>query len=241
MSEQFQYADQTVNKLIINSDVSLLTGDKDAVTVKYVQNKFDAMIGTSPALLDTIQEIASALNGDPNILNALSTNLSSAISTEVSDRNTAIQQAVAQSASSLSETTDSLQSQLTSEIDNRNTAIATAVTTESVNRQNSVSSVAVAINNEVALRTSQKTQIDTSLSEKMPKSGGSFTGSVNVDDYLNFGTRWRVKGSSDGKRLVFEYCKQEMGSLGKQQFRLFNQVRFRKQNVFYIIFYLYKR
>ena len=206
MSEQFQYADQTVNKLIINSDVSLLTGDKDAVTVKYVQNKFDALIGTAPALLDTIQEIASALNGDPNILNALSSNLSTAIATEVSNRDTAIQQAVATSESSLSETTDSLQSQLTSEISNRNTAIATAVTTESVNRQNSVSSVAVAINNEVALRTSQKTQIDTSLSEKMPKTGGSFSGSVTLDDYLRFGTRWRLKGSADGKRLVFEYC-----------------------------------
>ena len=215
MSEQFQYANQTVNKLTIDADVSLLTGDKDAVTVKYVQNKFDALIGTAPALLDTIQEIASALNGDPNILNALSTNLSTAIATEVTNRDTAITTAVAQSASSLSETTDSLQSQLTSEIDNRNTAIATAITTESVNRQNSVSSVAVAINNEVALRTSQKTQIDTSLSEKMPKTGGSFTGSVSLDDYLNFGARWRVKGSSDGKRLVFEYCQAADGVLWK--------------------------
>ena len=40
----------------------------------------------------------------------------------------------------------------------------------------------------------------------MPKTGGTFTGSVSLDDYLNFGTRWRLKGSADGKRLVFEYC-----------------------------------
>ena len=221
MSEQFQYANQTVNKLTIDADVSLLTGDKDAVTVKYVQNKFDALIGTSPALLDTIQEIASALNGDPNILNVLSTNLSSAISTEVSDRNTAIQQAVAQSASSISETTDSLQSQLTSEISNRNAAITTAVTTESVNRQNSVSQVAAEAKQANDVEVNERMAMDGWLNDSiielrneniqdrldaMPKTGGTFTGSVNVDDYLNFGTRWRVKGSSDGKRLVFEYC-----------------------------------
>ena len=57
MSEQFQYANQTVNKLTINADVSTLTSDSDAVTVKYVQNKFDALVGTAPSVLDTIQEI----------------------------------------------------------------------------------------------------------------------------------------------------------------------------------------
>ena len=81
MSEQFQYANQTVNKLTINADVSTLTNDKDAVTVKYVQNKFDALVGTAPELLNSIQEISLALNNDPSILNVLSTNLSNAINT----------------------------------------------------------------------------------------------------------------------------------------------------------------
>ena len=140
MSEQFQYANQTVNKLTINADVSTLTSDSDAVTVKYVQNKFDALVGTAPSVLDTIQEIASALNNDSSILNVLATNLTNAINTEVTNRNSAITTATAQLAGDISETTQSLQSQLTAEISNRDTAIATAVTTESVNRQNSVSS-----------------------------------------------------------------------------------------------------
>ena len=206
MSEQFQYADQTLNKLTINADVSTLTNDKDAVTVKYVQNKFDALVGTSPSVLDTIQEIAAALNNDPSILNVLSTNLSNAINTEVTNRNTAIQEATANVASSLSETTDSLQSQLTSEIANRNSAITTAVSVEATSRQTADTNIGNALQSEVALRNTQKTQIDTSLSERMPKAGGTFSGSVVFDDYLNFGTRWRLKGSSDGKRLVFEYC-----------------------------------
>ena len=42
---------------------------------------------------------------------------------------------------------------------------------------------------------------------KMNKSGGNFSGEVVMDSYLRFGPNWRVKGSADGVRLVFQHMK----------------------------------
>jgi hypothetical protein len=42
---------------------------------------------------------------------------------------------------------------------------------------------------------------------KFDKTGGSVSGEVTLDSYLNFGTNWRVKASSDGSRIVFQHKK----------------------------------
>ena len=42
---------------------------------------------------------------------------------------------------------------------------------------------------------------------KFDKSGGSVSGEVTLDSYLNFGSNWRVKASADGSRIVFEYLR----------------------------------
>lgn len=41
---------------------------------------------------------------------------------------------------------------------------------------------------------------------KLDKLGGS-VGELTLDSYLNFGTNWRVKASSDGSRIVFQHKK----------------------------------
>lgn len=42
---------------------------------------------------------------------------------------------------------------------------------------------------------------------KFNKSGGAISGSVSLDSYLQFGANWRVKGSANGSKLVFEHMK----------------------------------
>ena len=52
----------------------------------------------------------------------------------------------------------------------------------------------------------EKSRAETAEALKANLSGAVFTGDVQLaDSYLQFGPQWRVKGSSDGKRLVFEY------------------------------------
>lgn len=42
---------------------------------------------------------------------------------------------------------------------------------------------------------------------KFDKAGGTISGPVVLDSYLNFGPNWRVKASADGSRVVFEYLR----------------------------------
>ena len=53
-------------------------------------------MGNAPAVLDTIHEISAALDGNPNILGVLATNLSDAIGTEIVNRDFAISLATGQ-------------------------------------------------------------------------------------------------------------------------------------------------
>jgi hypothetical protein len=43
--------------------------------------------------------------------------------------------------------------------------------------------------------------------DKLNKSGGTISGDVVLDSYLYFGADWRVRGSSDGRRLEFQFRK----------------------------------
>jgi len=42
---------------------------------------------------------------------------------------------------------------------------------------------------------------------KFNKSGGSVSGEVVLDSYLNFGPNWRVKASADGSKILFQHKK----------------------------------
>jgi len=42
---------------------------------------------------------------------------------------------------------------------------------------------------------------------KFDKSGGSISGDLSLDSYLQFGVNWRVKGTANGSKLVFEHMK----------------------------------
>lgn len=71
--------------------------NSDAVTVAYLQAKIDALVANAPGALDTLNEIALALNNDPNLYTTLSgmiTTASGAVTAEAA-RATAAEDALA--------------------------------------------------------------------------------------------------------------------------------------------------
>jgi hypothetical protein len=69
----------------------------------------------------------------------------------------------------------------------------------------------VRIDNEFLARESSETSLDNKITaledNKFNKAGGSLSGEVTLDSYLNFGTNWRVKASADGSKIIFQHKK----------------------------------
>lgn len=65
---------------------NLFTEDNQAVSKKYVDDKIKALVNSSPELLDTLYELAQAINNDPNF----ATTITNLISNKVSKSDTSI-------------------------------------------------------------------------------------------------------------------------------------------------------
>ena len=242
MSEN-DYARLEVDKVILHSQLPPDEFDAvsrnyvdtaDAGVKSYVDGKVAALVDSAPSTLNTLKEIAQALNNDANLASTLVASIasestarsvadaalqSSISALSLSSANALIQeaaarsQAIAQAVGDISETTSSLRSDLDSEISNRGQAIAQAVgdiseTTSSLQSLNAeVSRATAADNDHVSRLNGHDSSISNLDSIKMNKSGGNFSGEVMMDSYLKFGPNWRVKGSADGVRLVFQHMK----------------------------------
>ena len=96
------------------------------------------------------------------------------------------------------------------ELDIRVSAISTNLDTESKRAVDAegaldsrISSVESSAEQAIA---DEKSRAETAEALKANLSGAVFTGDVQLaDSYLQFGPQWRVRGSGDGKRLVFEH------------------------------------
>ena len=214
--------------------------DTNAVSKAYVDSHItsavSALVGSAPVLLNTLQEISSALNNDAN----LATTLANSISSEANTRSLADASLQTQ-INTLSTATggvggSSLQSQITAEVTARTSAVsdeykrafaaeskeasdrATAVTgvqnnlnTEAKSRDDADIALGVRIDNEFLDRESSETALDNKITalenNKFNKAGGSLSGEVTLDSYLNFGTNWRVKASADGSKIIFQHKK----------------------------------
>ena len=114
--------------------------------------------------------------------------------------------------SAILQETNDCSSVIASEIYNREQAIASAVGAEAGARAES-------IDFEISNRTAADDALDVKItnerlraedveSNKADLSGAVFSGDVQLSDsYLQFGLNWRVKGSHDGSRLVFEHLR----------------------------------
>ena len=69
---------------------NLFTEDNQAISKKYVDDKIKALVNSSPELLDTLYELAQAINNDPNF----ATTITNLISNKVSKSDTSVTAAV---------------------------------------------------------------------------------------------------------------------------------------------------
>ena len=133
----YEFATLEVQNVILHPNLGLFSSD-DAVSKTYVDAKVDtaisSLINSAPATLDTLKEIATALNNDAN----LATTLANSISSEATSR------AVA----------DTL---LSSQITALSTSSAAALASETAARTAADATLTSALNAEVSLRSTQKT------------------------------------------------------------------------------------
>jgi hypothetical protein len=206
MSES-EYANLEVNRVILHANASEYTND-DVVPKSYIdQVKSDIMGGLAPTALDTIKELADYMS-DSTVAGGLVSQLSS-ISTSVDDetkRAVAAESAIESKVGSLETAMESADSALNSRIDTLSLSLedenSRAVAAEAA-LESKIGSVET--NAESALA-SEVSRAQAAEALKADLSGATFTGDVQLSDsYLQFGPNWRVKGSADGSRLVFEH------------------------------------
>lgn len=204
----------------------------DATTKDYVDTKLlelkNSILGENvSAAYDTLVELENFLKNNDNVSAALLAQLnqlSSDLASEVSSRqsaDTALSESVDAEASRATLAEQSLSADLLAETQQREAAQlalsqeVARVETERIASDN-------AILNQVNLNYSEMQNVDAS---KFDKSGGLISGAVSVQgsvavngnlnldvsentgSYLYFSNNWRLGGSSDGLRLVFEFFK----------------------------------
>jgi hypothetical protein len=166
----------------INNVQSAVTAE--AATRSAADASFESKMAVEKSRVD------SAFSTEASARDAADVSLSGRIDTESFNR----EQALAQLASSISETTDSLSGR---------------IDTESMAREQSLAQLASSISettDSLSSRiTEEKSRAETEEAKKFDKAGGSVSGEVTLDSYLNFGPSWRVRGSAAGDKLVFEY------------------------------------
>ena len=165
-------------------------------------------------------QISAEVTARANDVTALYTKIDDEKKAEISARDSAI----AQTVSSLSETTDSLQGQIDAEVSARGSAIdaevsarGSAITAEVTARNLAISTATAPI---VASATtthnmllSQGNYFNDKVTglenNKLNKAGGVMTGDLqmNNNSYLKFSDFWRVSCSNDGSKILFQHKK----------------------------------
>jgi hypothetical protein len=206
-------------KSILLTDTNLDNLEDFSVVPKvYVDNKISDLINGAPEQLDTLKEIADALNNDPN----LGATLIQQITTESSERIAADGQLQSNlNNETINRSAADIQLQLN--IDSEVSARIDALNAEANARANDVSQLQLNIDSEVSARVdalnaeanARANDISILDNSKLNKAGDIMSGlliannsiKVNIKEssYLYIGNNWRINGSNDGKSLIFEY------------------------------------
>ena len=177
MSNLINFANASFGSVSIQNEP---VANSDAVTVAYLQAKIDALVASAPGALDTLNEIALALNNDPNLYTTLSgmiTTASGAVSAEVSRAEAA-------------------ELALSNRVGANEADIVTA-NTGIVNEAGRAQGI------ETGLDTRLVTAEADVVSLQAGKLDISETGSVNINEYCYIGENWRLAGV--GASLEFQY------------------------------------
>ena len=177
MSNLTNFATATFGSVTIQNEP---VANSDAVTVAFLQAKIDALVASAPGALDTLNEIALALNNDPNLYTTLSgmiTDASGAVTAEVT-RAKGVELALSNRIGVNEADLVTVNADLVTESE-RAVGIEEGIDARLVTAESDVTSL-------------QSGKLD--ISE---------TGSVNIDEYCYIGENWRLAGV--GASLEFQY------------------------------------
>ena len=201
----------------------------------HITSAVDALVASAPGTLNTLKEIADALGNDANLASVLTTSINAvsasvtaeavrATASEVTEKARA-ETAEASLSAALSAEEAVRVSDLSAETSARESAVSDVsflLQEESSSRVSGENALNVRVDDEkkvssdaVSAEASARESADSAEASarasadalKFDKSGGSVSGEVTLDSYLNFGSNWRVKASADGSRIVFEYLR----------------------------------
>ena len=226
MSETPDYVRLVVDSLQLTSTAY----EQDyAVPKSYVDGvKSDIMGGLTTEALDTIKELAEYM-ADGTVAGGLVgqlSNLSAYISDETG-RATAIEADLYTRISGVeTRAEDAVSAERTRAMDAEG-LLSTAISDEYKSRVDAVaqeakdrdSAISAAVSAESLIRIAAELDLDGKITAEQQRAEGVEAGKANLsggamfeggdlvvlDSYLQFGTNWRVRGSGDGKRLVFEH------------------------------------
>jgi hypothetical protein len=196
------------------------TADAHAISKGEVDAQITALIGSAPGVLDTLGEIASALNQDGNMYTSLSTMVTNSTSAASAALLTESNRAITAEALNRSDRvaafalTDGAVSgevvrakaaegvidQRVTDVrryllDGQDALTARAIEEEGAREQ--------AIIDEAKTRSDKDIELRTDVDRKAELSGATFTGDVRTLTYLYIGPQWRIAAS--GSDLEFQY------------------------------------
>ena len=225
MSETPDYVRLVVDSLQLTSTAY----EQDyAVPKSYVDGvKSDIMGGLTTEALDTIKELAEYM-ADGTVAGGLVgqlSNLSAYISDETG-RATAAESDLSSRISSVETMSEQAVSAERIRAMDAELALSTAIADEYKSRVDAVaqeakdrdSAISAAVSAESLIRIAAELDLDGKITAEQQRAEGVEAGKANLsgamleggplvvlDSYLQFGDNWRVRGSFDGKRLVFEH------------------------------------
>lgn len=220
-------------RLVVDSVELTSTAYEDnyAVSKSYVDGvKSEIMGGLTVEALDTIKELAEYM-ADGTVAGGLVgqlSNLSASISDEVgrataedadlSSRISSVETMAEQAVATEKTRAEAAELALSTAIADEYKGRVDAVAQEAKDRDSAISS---AVSAESVIRIAAESDLDSKIAAEQQRAEGVEAGKANLsggamfeggdvivlDSYLQFGNNWRVKGSFDGKRLVFEHKK----------------------------------
>jgi hypothetical protein len=177
MSNLINFANASFGSVSIQNEP---LANSDAVTVAFLQSKIDALVASAPGALDTLNEIALALNNDPNLYSTLSgmiTTASGAVSAEASRAEAA-------------------ELALSNRVGVNESSLVQA-NTDIVNEVGRAEGIEAGLDVRLVTAESDVVSLQTG------KLDITETGSVNINEHCYIGQNWRLAGV--GTSLEFQY------------------------------------
>jgi hypothetical protein len=213
--------DLQVNTITVAKDPTTFT-DTDAVTKQFVDTQITNLIDTAPGSLDTLNELAAAINDDSSFFQTINSSITAETNARIAADDaitTRINNLTASGANSSSAETalriagdNALNTDIDDEVNQRNTsrsAITGRLDSEEATRTADDFALNTRLDDETTARTNADTALDVAKLDKSTKYATRYDDDFAFTDhaYLYIGDSWRLTANNTGdtKKIQFEY------------------------------------